>query len=134
MNRYVLMGVIAAVFFGAGHAGAIEVNLATGETFSQGDLTVTCGQVLADIPLALKDCQYWDNFNEKCLFEKTTYTYKNLECVEDCQHWDAFNVTCHYQTKCTFYQAQMAFVRTTCEKFDGFNDTCLKTKEMKIGR
>ena len=134
MNRYVLMSVIAAVLFCAVHAGAKEVNLGTGETFSQGDLTVTCGQLTTDTPLALKDCQYWDDFNKKCLFEKTIYSYKNLECVEECQHWDKFNGTCHYQTKCTFYPSHMAFVQTTCEKFDDFNNTCLKTNEMEIRR
>jgi hypothetical protein len=28
----------------------------------------------------------------------------------------------------------MTFVRTTCEKFDDFNNTCLKMKDTKIGR
>jgi hypothetical protein len=133
MNRYALMSVIAAVFFCSGHAGAKEVNLGTGETFRQGDLTVTCGQLSTDTSLALKDCQYWDNFKKKCLFEKTTYIYKDIECVEDCQHWDSFKSTCHYQTTCTFYPSQEEFVRTTCEKFDDFNNTCLKTSEIKIG-
>jgi hypothetical protein len=128
-----LMSVIAAVFFGAGHAGAKEVHLGMGETFRQGDLAVTCGQPSTDSPLSLKNCQYWDGFNKECLFETTRYSYKNIECLEDCQHWEAFNNTCHYETACTFYPSQMSFVRTSCEKFDDFNNTCLKTSEIKIG-
>ncbi|MBU0729873.1 MAG: hypothetical protein KKE17_07225 [Proteobacteria bacterium] len=134
MNRHVLMGLIAVVIFLAANVGAKEVSLDTGETYQQGDLTVTCGQSSTDIPLALNDCQHWDDFNKKCLFEKTTYKYEQLECVEDCQHWDKFNSTCHYRTKCTFYPPQKAFVQTTCEKFDDFNNICVKTRNTKIGR
>ncbi len=134
MNRYMLMALIAGMLFWAGNVGAKEISLNPGETYRQGDLTVTCGQPSADIPLALKDCQYWDDFNKECLFEKTTYMYRNIECVEECQHWDKFFSTCHYQTKCTFYPAQKSFVRTTCEKFDDFNKVCVQTKDTKIGR
>lgn len=135
MNRHMLMGLIAGVIFLACNVGAKEVSLDTGETYRQGDLTVTCGQSTTDdIPLALKDCQYWDDFNKKCLSEKTTFTYKNIECVEDCQYWDEFKKTCHYRTKCTFYPPQKSFVQTTCDKFDDFNNTCLSTRDIKIGR
>jgi len=134
MNRYVLMVLIAGTIFLAENVGAKEVHLVPGETYRQEDLTVTCGQSSADTPLALNDCQYWDDFNNKCLFEKTTYMYENLECVEECQHWDEFHSTCHYQTKCAFYLPHKSFVRITCEKFDDFNNTCVKTKEKKIGR
>ncbi len=133
MNKYLLMGFIGGVTFLAGNVGAKEVSLDTGETYRQGDLTVTCGQPLTeDTPLAINDCQHWDDFNKKCLFEKKTYTYKNLECVEECQHWEKLNSTCHYQTKCSFYPAQKLFVRTTCDKFDDFNNTCMKTNDIKI--
>ena len=133
MNKYLLMGLIGGVTFLAANVGAKEVSLDTGETYRQGNLTVTCGQPLTeDIPLALNDCQHWDDFNNKCLFEKTTYLYKNLECVEECQHWEKFNSTCHYQTKCSFYRAQKSFVRTACDKFDDFNNTCVKTNDIKI--
>lgn len=134
MSRWVLTGLIAVMICWAVNAETKEVMLDIGESYSQGDLTVTCGQSSTDNPLALNDCQYWDDFNKKCLFEKTTYTYKNLECIEECQHWDEFNRICHYRTKCTFYPPQKAFVRTTCEKFDDFNTTCVKTKDTKIGR
>ncbi|HIJ79523.1 MAG: hypothetical protein OEY01_11970 [Desulfobulbaceae bacterium] len=134
MTRALLLGVIAVVIVGTGNAGAKEVRLAPGETYRQQDLTVTCGQSSTDMPLALNDCQHWDDFNQKCLFEKTTYFYNDLECVEECQFWDKFSVACHYRTTCTFYPSQQLFVRTTCDKFDDFNDTCIKTMEMKIGR
>lgn len=133
MNRQVVMGFIAGMVLLAGNAVAKEVNLNPGERYRQGDLTVTCGQASTDVPLALKDCQHWDDFDKECLFEKTTYIYRNIECVEECQHWDAFFKTCHYQTKCTFYPDQKAFVQTTCEKFDDFNKTCVKTKDAKRG-
>ncbi|SIS93110.1 hypothetical protein SAMN05421760_10829 [Neptunomonas antarctica] len=134
MKKYASMVLFAWVIFLASNIGAKEVQLAPGETYRQGDLTVTCGQSPTETPLALNDCQYWDDFNNKCLFKKTTYMYKNLECVEECQHWDKFNSTCSYPSKCTFYPSHKTFVRTTCEKFDDFNNTCLKMKETKIGR
>lgn len=134
MKRHVLISLIAGVMFLAGHVGAKEISLNVGETYRQANLTVTCGQPLTDdIALALKDCQYWDDFNKKCLFEITTYTYKNLKCVEECQYWEKFNNTCHYQTKCSFYPTQRSFVQTTCDKFDDFSKTCVKTSDIKIG-
>lgn len=139
MNRYTLVVLFTWVMFLASSVGAKEVQLVSGERYSKGDLTVTCSQSSTDIttnstPLTLEDCQYWDDFNKKCLFKKTTYVYKNLECVEECQHWDKFKNACYYQSKCTFYPSQKTFIRTTCEKFDGFNNTCLKTNDTKIGR
>lgn len=133
MNKFILIGFIGGLTFLAANVAAKEVSLDTGETYRRGDLTVTCGQPLTeDVPLALNDCQYWDDFNKKCLFEKKTYTYKNLQCVEECQYWEKFNSTCHYQTNCSFYPAQQSFVRTTCDKFDDFNNTCVKTHDIKI--
>lgn len=135
MSTHRLICFIAIVVFGVGNAGAKEVLLEAGETYRHGDLTVTCGQSSStDLPMVLNDCQHWDDFNAKCLFEKKTHMYRDLECVEECQFWDKFNNTCHYQTKCTFYPPQQSFVRTTCEKFDDFNNTCMKTKDTKIGR
>jgi len=134
MKKQVLISLIVGMTFLTGPVGAKEVSLNTGETYHQGDLSVTCGQQLTvDMPLALNECQYWDSFDKNCLFEKTTYTYKKLECVEECQHWEKFNSTCHYQTKCSFYPAQKSFVRTTCDKFDDFSNTCVKTRNIKIG-
>jgi hypothetical protein len=73
MNRHEVIGFIAWMIFLTGNAVAKEVNINQGETYSRGDLTVTCGQPSTAIPLILKDCQYWDEFNNECLFEKTTY-------------------------------------------------------------
>ncbi len=134
MKKHMLISLIAGVMFLAGHVGAKEISLDEGGTYRQGNLIVTCGQPLTDDkPLVLNDCQYWDNFNNKCLFEIKTYTYKNLECVEKCQYWEKFNSTCHYQTKCSFYPTQKSFVQTRCDKFDDFKKTCVKTSDIKIG-
>ncbi len=135
MKKHVLIILIALVTFLAGNIAAKEINLDMGGSYSQGNLTVTCGQSLTDdTPLALKDCQYWDNFNKKCLFEMTTYTYKNIECVEKCQHWEKFSSTCHYKTSCTFHPTQESFVQTTCDKYDDFKNTCVKTRDIRIGQ
>ena len=133
MKRHVMIGFIAGILFLASNAVASEINLNLGETYSQGDLTVTCGKPTTATPLALKDCQYWNKFNKKCLFEKTTYVYKSIECVEECQNWDEFFKKCHYQTKCRFYPAQESFVQTTCNTFDHFNKACVQASDTKIG-
>lgn len=119
-------------------SGAREVWLKKGEVYRDRDrdLEVICeGGPAGGLgqPLAVRECQYWDDFAKKCLFEKTIYTFGQLECVEECQHWDSFNSTCDYQSKCTFYPRQEAFVLRTCAEFDGFNHTCLKTRDEKIG-
>jgi hypothetical protein len=134
MNRYLGWALLVGLLLWAGNVGAKEITLNLGETYRQGDLSVTCGEPAPEMPLAIRACQYWDDFNKKCLFEKTTYSHGNLECVEECQHWDAFYATCHYQTTCTFYPAQRSFVRTACEKFDDFNKSCVQTRETKIAR
>ncbi|MCK9294358.1 MAG: hypothetical protein M0P70_04690 [Desulfobulbaceae bacterium] len=123
----------------AATAGAREVRLQAGETYRKDDLTVTCqvaqaaGAGQATAPMSLAECQYWDDFNNKCLFEKRILTYRNLECVEECQHWDSFRNTCDYQSRCTFYPEHESFVRTTCADFDDFKRQCLRTRETKIG-
>ena len=133
MNRQAWLCFFIGLLCLTGNAGAKVVNLDKGETYRQDDLTVTCGSSSAELPLTLNACQYWDDFNNRCLFEKTTFSYKNLECVEECQHWDSFNSTCHYRTKCTFSPPNNSFVRTSCEKFDDLNKVCVQTREMKIG-
>jgi len=135
MYRLVLLSIITGLICWSGNIGAKEINLDAGGTYHQGDLTVTCGcgQSSTDLPLALNDCQYWDDFTKTCLSEKTTYVYKNIECIEECQHWEKFNSTCHYRTRCTFYPSQKSFVKTTCERFDDFKKRCLQTKDTKIG-
>lgn len=134
MNRHILLILLAGILFCTEPIDAKEITLDIGETYQQGDLTITCGPSSIETPLAINNCQHWDDFNKKCLFETTTYLYKKLECVEECQYWDKFNNSCHYQTKCSFYPTQKSFVRTTCEKFDTFNKSCERTRETKIGR
>lgn len=116
---------------------AREVRLKKGEVYRDRDLTVICEgrQQAAGLgqPIALRECQYWDDFAKKCLFEKTIYSYGDLECVEECQYWDSFSNTCDYRSKCTFYPRQEAFVLRTCEEFDDNSRKCLKVREEKIG-
>jgi hypothetical protein len=136
MMKLPMLLILSGLLVAAATAGAREVRLQAGETYRQDDLTVTCeaadaGQAMA--PLSLRDCQYWDDFNKKCLFEKNILTYRNLECVEECQHWDSFRKTCDYQSRCTFSPAHESFVRTTCDEFDDFKHKCRRTRETKIG-
>jgi len=136
MKLYTMLLILAGLLVAAATAGAREVRLQAGETYRQDDLSVTCeaaGAVQTMAPLSLRECQYWDDFNKKCFFEKNILTYRNLECVEECQHWDSFRKTCDYQSKCTFYPAQESFVSTTCDEFDDFKHKCLRTRETKIG-
>lgn len=117
---------------------AREIRLKKGEVYHDQDLTVICegrqaGAGAAGQALAVRECQYWDDFDKKCLFEKITYTHGNLECVEECQHWDSFNNRCDYQSKCTFYPRQSAFILRTCAEFDDYSRKCLKVREEKIG-
>lgn len=115
---------------------AREIRLKRGEVYRDRDLTVICeGRQAggAGQTMAVRECQYWDDFEKKCLFEKIIHTYNDLECVEECQHWDSFNNTCDYQSKCTFYPRQEAFVLRTCAEFDDYSHKCLKVREEKIG-
>ena len=122
--------------------GAREIRLKKGEVYRDQDLTVICeggqagvsGQVgTSGQAIAVRECQQWDDFDKKCLFEKITYSFGELECVEECQHWDSFSNTCDYQSKCTFYPRQKAFVLRTCDEFDDYSRKCLKFREEKIG-
>lgn len=137
MKLRIMLLMLTGLFAAAAAAGAREVRLQAGETYQEDDLTVTCqaagGPRQATAPMSLRECQHWDDFKKKCLFEKNILTYGNLECVEECQHWDAFHKTCNYQTRCTFYPDHESFVRTTCDDFDDFKGKCLRTREEKIG-
>lgn len=136
MKLHTLLFMLAGLLVVAATAGAREVRLQVGETYREDNLTIICeaaGAGQAMVPLSLRECQHWDDFNKKCLFEKNTLTYRNLECVEECQHWDSFRKTCDYQTRCTFFPDHETFVRTTCDEFDDFKHKCLRTRETKIG-
>ncbi|WP_415396169.1 hypothetical protein [Sulfurimonas sp. CS5] len=105
MKKYLLISLIAGLIFFAVHVGAKEINLDAGETYRQGDpsLSLAVNRQLMICPLALKDCQYLEKFNR----------------------------TCHYQTKCSFYPTQKLFLQTTYDKFDDFKKTCMKTSDIK---
>ena len=115
-------------------ASARDVQLKPGEIYRGSDLTVTCQGAGSSAPtvLSLRDCQYWDKFDKKCLFKKTVFSYFGLECTEECQHWDAFHKICDYQSHCIFYPSQKVFVRRTCDDFDKYSHKCLKIKEEEI--
>ncbi|MGV1098452.1 hypothetical protein ACUUL3_03465 [Thiovibrio sp. JS02] len=116
-------------------AFAKEIRLKRGEVYREHDLAVICegGPAAASgRALAVRECQYWDDFAKKCLFEKTSHTYNGLECTEECQHWDSFANRCDYQSRCVFYPREEAFVRSTCAEFDDYSRKCLKVREEKI--
>ena len=116
---------------------AKEVHLQKGEVYQEGELTIICqGEPSGSFrqPLVRQECQHWDDYAKKCLFEKTIYTYNNLECSEECQKWDSYTMTCNYQNKCTFYPDQETFLKSTCSEFDNYSRKCLKVGEEKIGQ
>ncbi|MBU4176633.1 MAG: hypothetical protein ACYC0O_09500 [Desulfurivibrionaceae bacterium] len=137
MNPRLLILLAVLLVFLPGAIEAREIRLNKGEVFRDRDLTVICegspGAVSGLVqPIAVRECQYWDDFAKKCLFEKTTYSYGEVECVEECQYWDSFSNTCDYTSTCIFYPQQEAFVLKTCTEFDDHNRKCLKTREEKI--
>ena len=136
MNPRLLILLAVLLVFLPGAAEAREIRLNKGEVFRDRDLTVICEGApgtVSDLvqPIAVRECQYWDDFSKKCLFEKTIHSYGEVECVEECQYWDSFSNTCDYTSKCTFYPQQEAFVLKTCTEFDDHNRKCLKTREEK---
>jgi len=111
---------------------AKTVVLGVGETYTADDLNVICVEQKSRALVELKECQFWDDFTDRCLYEKKIFTYGELECIEECQHWEKFNQQCHYATQCTFYPSTGIFVKTICEEFDDFNKVCKRTKQNKI--
>lgn len=115
--------------------GAKEVRLQRGEVYRDHDLTVMCEAPTQEIfrqAMEVRECQYWDDYAKKCLFEKTIFTYGALKCVEACQQWDSFKGSCDYQNTCTFYPGQEAFVMSTCDDFEEYSRKCLKVREETI--
>ena len=103
--------------------------LQPGETHQSGDTTVICVGTKEGAPVEISDCQHWDGFNQRCLFESRTFYHGDLQCVEECQHWDSFAGRCDYATRCTFHPGRQVFIRTSCETFDSFNHTCTQKRE-----
>ena len=130
------VGVFFCLLAFPGAVGAREIRLKKGEIYRDRDLAVICEGKTAGASgqtLAVRECQYWDDFDKKCLFEKTTHTFNNVDCVEECQHWDSFSNTCDYQSTCTFHPRQNVFVLKTCAEFDEYSRKCLRFREEKIG-
>ncbi len=137
VSGFVLLWVGLALVAG-NPAFAKEIRLKKGEVYREGDLAVVCeggsGRVAGGQALAVRECQYWDEFVKTCLFEKTVYSHDGLECVEECQHWDSFNKRCDYQSRCVFHPGQQAFVHSTCAEFDDYSRKCLRVREERIDR
>jgi len=115
-------------------AGASNVVLRPGQSYRSGEDTIVCtegGRQAEEV--IMHDCQFWDDFNKKCLYEKTRHIFGDLECLEECQHWDSFNERCDYATSCSFQPSSGTFVQTTCDRFDSFNHRCLRQKQQLIG-
>lgn len=112
---------------------AAELQIRPGESVRVGDATVMCeDRSVGPAPVIVSECQYWDKYDKRCLFDKRTISTGDLECIEECQHWDSYEKNCEYATKCTNYPDQYLFVRTTCELFDPYEHACRKIKETRI--
>lgn len=111
---------------------AKTVILEAGESYHKEELTIICIQKKRDALIVLTECQFWDDFHNRCLHEKRIYSYGDLECVEKCQHWDKFSEICHFETVCAFYPSAGIFILTICQEFDEFNNICIRTKQIKI--
>lgn len=115
-------------------AWAKTIVLQPGESYTAGETTVVCGTGGGrNAPLTRTECQHWDEFNKRCLYQRKIVTYGNVQCVEECQHWDDFNNECRFATACTYHAGQRRFVRTVCEEFDAFSATCVRTRQELIG-
>ena len=109
-----------------------EFVLEAGEIYRENDLIVRCTERREPRLMVLSDCQLWDDFTNKCLYERKTHHLGRLQCVEECQHWDSFMNVCHFATQCRFFPDQRSFVRITCDLFDEFTNTCQKTRQELI--
>ena len=122
-----LLGAVLCTF--APPAWGREVVLGLGETYSDGDLTVRCAERAEPQVIELTECQFWDQFDKVCLYERRTLRYGDLACVEECQQWDSFSNACYYAATCEFFPAQRSFVRTVCDVFDEVENVCRRTRQ-----
>ena len=125
---------LTVLIFSAADVFSKSIILEAGEIYQDDDLQVMCVQKKQAQPIILKECQHWDDFNKLCLYEQKNHIFYDLECIEQCQHWDGFNKRCDYETKCIFHPAQGVFVLKTCEQFDDFSHSCIKSKEQTISK
>ena len=117
---------LLALLLAAPPALASDIAPAAGESSTAS--AATRGQA----PLVRTECQFWDDFDKRCLYQRKIMTYGRMQCVEECQHWDDFANECRFATSCTFHRGQRRFVRTVCEEYDAFNATCLRTRQELI--
>ena len=115
-------------------AAGETIVLSPGQSFSSGTDTIICSEDGSAVPIELKQCQFWDEFNKKCLFESTRYVQQGMECLEQCQHWDDFYSRCDYATSCRYLPDQGVFLETSCSEFDDFSKKCLREKEKILRR
>lgn len=129
MKSHLLLGGMLLFLSAAAFCDAKTVTLAPGEQYREGDLAVVCTPPEGSDIVRLSECQIWDDFQQKCLFERTVYTANALRCEEMCQHWDRFSETCRFQTSCSFLKNEGTFLQTRCESFDRFSNSCIKTSQ-----
>ena len=122
------------LFFALGfeRAAGQDVELQVGESYTEDGLTVRCVERTESRVILLTECQYWDRFNQECLYEMRRYRFGELECVELCEHWDNFENQCYFATTCEFLPAQRAFLMTSCDVFDEVENVCRRTKQRLI--
>ena len=124
---------ILCLLLNAPLAIAGTVVLQPGESYTSGETTIVCAPSGGNAPLTRTECQFWDAFNNRCLYQRKIITFGSVECVEECQHWDDFAHECRFATTCVFHGRQRRFVRTVCEEFDTFSASCLRTRQELIG-
>ena len=126
-----ILTILLALLLTAPAAWAKRIVLQPGESYISGDTTVVCqpGAGTKNAPLTRTECQYWDDFDKRCLYQRKSIIHGHAECVEECQHWDEFNKECRFATACVFHAGQRRFVRTVCEEFDTFSATCVRTRQ-----
>ncbi len=114
---------------------AENIVLEPGESYNTPDLEIMCVEKRrAREPVVIKDCQFWDDYNEKCLFERKTYVFNGLECIEECQYWDRYKKSCEFATSCDFHSSQKIFMLKKCALFDSYDHKCKRVEEILVKR
>ena len=132
--RNLLYFIAVLSLFLADMSFAKTVFLEQGENYSNLVDNVVCVQNKRSSfePVSISDCQYWDDFNQICLHEKTIMTTGDIECAKECQHWDDFYKKCLYETSCRFDRDNGLFIKTSCFNFDQYSKKCLQIEQEKI--